>query len=112
VTIFLPNTRACLLAGLQQRELDLGLLYGKVTHVTLAVFLVGRVLSFVDLAIRISLPPGAGESGTRPRPQLWRCASSAGSRMSKWRGARRHGTGPYAETGDGRAYNSVRRSSN
>jgi len=36
VTIFLPNSTVRLLAGFQQRELDFGLLDGKVTHVTLA----------------------------------------------------------------------------
>jgi hypothetical protein len=34
VTIFLPNSTASLLLGSQQRELDLGFLYGKVTYVT------------------------------------------------------------------------------
>jgi hypothetical protein len=36
VTIFLPKTPASLLAGPQQRELDLGLRHGKVTYVTWA----------------------------------------------------------------------------
>jgi hypothetical protein len=67
VTIFLPNTGARLLAGFQQRELDLGLLYGKVTHVTLAVFLVGRVLSFVDVVNRRIVGPEDSSRILEPR---------------------------------------------
>lgn len=41
MTIFLSKTAASLLAGSQQRELDLGLRHGKVTYVTSAVFMAG-----------------------------------------------------------------------